>query len=447
MVKVIAFDLDGVLLECKIIHFEALNNAISLYCPELVLTESEHLNEYDGLPSREKLIRKGVPDYLHEKILKAKQEKTIDKISYHTQRSDRLIFIFSALVRSGYKIAVASNSIRNTIEHSLKVLGIYNLVDYIVSNEDVKYCKPHPQIYLRVLDYFGIAPKELLIIEDSYIGKKSAIASCANLCPVSSTDDVTLDKILKYATKPQARQKFIDDINVVIPMAGLGSRFNVTSRIPKPLIDVHGMPMIQRVVESLNIDAKFTFVVQKSHYDTYKLDSYLNSIAPNCNIIQIDGVTDGAARTVLLARKYFNSNKPLIIANSDQIVNFDIGKFIYSMHSVDAGILTFTATEPKWSFARCEGDVVTEVAEKNPISDIATCGIYYLSKGKDFVKYANQMIAQNIRVNGEFYVCPIFNQMLLDNKRIRRYHVASEDMVGVGTPEDLKRYLDNDKRI
>lgn len=438
MIKVIAFDLDGVLLECKTINFEALNEALAMYAPEFLITE----DELYGLPSREKLVIKGVPEHLHEHILLAKQEKTLNKISYHTRRSDKLIFIFSALIRSGYKISVASNSVRKTVEHSLRILGIFDLVEFIISNEDVSYSKPHPQIYLRVIDHFGIKPKELLIVEDSYIGKISAINSCAKLCPVSSINDVTLDKILSYANKPDVKQKFIDDINVVIPMAGLGSRFNNTTRIPKPLINVCGTPMIQRVVESLNIDAKFTFIVQKSHYDTYKLESYLNSIAPNCNIIQIDGVTDGTARTVLLAKKHFSSDRPMIISNSDQIVNFDIGKFIYSMHHVDAGMLTFTATEPRWPFARCEGDVVTEVAEKNPISDIAACGIYYLSKGRYFVKYANQMIAKNIRVNGEFYVCPIFNQMLLDNKRVRRYHVASEDMVGFGTPEDLKRYLE-----
>jgi dTDP-glucose pyrophosphorylase len=112
--------------------------------------------------------------------------------------------------------------------------------------------------------------------------------------------------------------------------------------------------------------------------------------------------------------------------------------------NVDGGIVTFEATHPKWSFAKIdESGLVTEVAEKNPISNIATVGYYYWKKGSDFVKYAEEMISENIRVNNEFYVCPVFNQAVKDIKKVITFNV--DGMWGLGTPEDLKYYLENYK--
>ena len=108
----------------------------------------------------------------------------------------------------------------------------------------------------------------------------------------------------------------------------------------------------------------------------------------------------------------------------------------------DGGIVSFKATHPKWSFAKIdEKGLVTEVAEKNPISDIATVGYYYWKQGSDFVKYSEQMIQSNTRVNNEFYVCPVFNEAINDNKKIRTFNVKG--MWGLGTPEDLNYYLEN----
>ena len=132
------------------------------------------------------------------------------------------------------------------------------------------------------------------------------------------------------------------------------------------------------------------------------------------------------------------------MANSDQFVEWDSNQFMYSMigDTIDAGMTTFKSTHPKWSYARLDDKgFVCEVAEKNPISDIATVGIYYWSKGSDYVKYAEQMIDKDIRVNNEFYVCPVFNQAIQDNKKIKTFDI--EKMWGLGTPEDLQHYLNN----
>jgi dTDP-glucose pyrophosphorylase len=166
--------------------------------------------------------------------------------------------------------------------------------------------------------------------------------------------------------------------------------------------------MIQVVVENLNIDAKHIFIVQKEHYEKYNLRYLLNLITnDNCDIIQVEGVTEGAACTTLLAKEFIDNGDPLVIANSDQFVEWDSNEFMYSMiaDNIDGGILSFEATHPKWSFARLNQEgFVEEVAEKKPISNIATAGIYYWNKGSDYVKYAEQMIEKNIRTNNEFYV-------------------------------------------
>jgi dTDP-glucose pyrophosphorylase len=228
-------------------------------------------------------------------------------------------------------------------------------------------------------------------------------------------------------------------------MAGAGSRFSkVGYTFPKPLIEVKGKPMIQVVVENLNIDAQHVFIVQKEHYEKYHLKTLLNLISPGCEIVQVDGLTEGAACTTLLAKECINGDFPLLIANSDQFIEWDSNEFMYSMgsDSIDGGILSFRSTHPKWSFAKLdENGYVERIAEKEPISDIATVGIYYWSKGSDYVKYAEEMIANNIRVNDEFYVAPVYNEAVKGGKKIKTFDVKS--MWGIGTPEDLKVFLEN----
>jgi dTDP-glucose pyrophosphorylase len=230
-------------------------------------------------------------------------------------------------------------------------------------------------------------------------------------------------------------------MNIVIPMAGQGSRFEQAGyTLPKPLIDINGKPMIQLVVESINVNANYIFLVQRTHYEQYNLGLVLNTIAPNCTILQVDGITEGAACSVLLAAEYINNDTPLIIANSDQYINWNPTACLDKFSKFDAGILTFNASSTKWSYAKTnEQGLVMEVAEKVVISDQATVGIYYWKHGKDFVKYANQMIDKNIRVNNEFYVCPVFNEAIQDNKQVVTSLV--DTMWGLGTPEDLEIFL------
>jgi HAD superfamily hydrolase (TIGR01509 family) len=453
MVKLIIFDLDGVLVEAKQIHYDTLNQALREVGEEYVISEAEHLSTYDGLKTTQKLEmltkNKGLHSEFYDSIWYRKQYLTIEAIS-QLQPDLQKIELFKELRNKGYQLAVASNSIRRSVLVMLAKIGIIEYLDLILSNEDVKNSKPHPEMYWKAMSMMGCLPEETLIVEDSPHGLLAASRSRANVLRVDNPYDLTLCKI-----ETKLNEKKVMSIpkwqggkmNVLIPMAGAGSRFQAAGyTFPKPLIDVEGKPMIQVVVDNLNIDATYIYVVQKEHRERYNLDTLLNLITPNCKIVEVDAITEGAACTTLLAKEHIDNDAPLLMANSDQFVEWDSNEFMYKMveQKVDGGILTFTATHPKWSFAKVdEYGYVTEVAEKNPISDIATVGVYYWAKGSDYVKYAEQMINKNIRTNNEFYTCPTFNEAIVDGKKIKTFNI--EKMWGLGTPEDLKYYLENKK--
>ena len=363
----------------------------------------------------------------------------------------RMIGVLRRLKEDKYIISVASNSIRDSVKITLLKLGLLEYIDFYLSNEDVKYPKPHPEIYLRSMITAGVSPKETLIIEDSIIGRKAANESGGYLMGINNPTDLIYENIIYYVNSINMNYKRPKwqggKMNVLIPMAGAGSRFEKAGyTFPKPLIDVRGKPMIQWVIDNLNLEAKYIFIVQKSHFEKYNLKETINNFCPNNEIVQIDGITEGAACTTLLAKQYIDVDEPLIIANSDQFVEWNNEEFIYSCSTsdLDANILTFKSTHPKWSYAKLNDlGYVTEVAEKKPISDIATVGIYYWRKGSDYVKYTEQMIDKNIRVNNEFYVCPVFNEAIQDNKKVRTYNI--DKMWGLGTPEDLEHFLKNYK--
>jgi len=451
MVKLIIFDMDGVLVEAKNIHFEALNKALG---KQYSITWDEHLNKYDGLKTHQKLemltTEKHLPRSLYDRVWKDKQKYTLEALE-QLQPNITLQSVFSALVEDGYKIAVCSNSIEETVLTVLNKLGIRKFVDLVFSNEHVLNSKPHPEMYWRAMYQARVLPEETLIIEDSPYGLLAAHRSCAHVMRVKNPYDVTYTRITFKLFEIENGMNIIDNkwkddkLNVLIPMAGAGSRFEQAGyTFPKPLIDVRNKPMIQVVVENLNMDANYIYIVQKKHREKYNLDTLLNLITPGCKIVEVDGITEGAACTALLAKEYINNDAPLFFANSDQFAEWDSNEFMYKMQETDAdgGIVVFKATHPKWSFAKInEQGLVTEVAEKNPISDNATVGFYYWKQGSDFVKYAEQMIEKNIRVNNEFYVCPVFNQAIEDGKEIRTFNINK--MWGLGTPEDLRYFIEN----
>ena len=452
MIKLIIFDLDGVLVDARELHYNALNTALESIDKKYVIGREEHLSTYDGLSTTKKLNlltkNKDLPKELHDKVWELKQQMTL-KIIDGFSVDDRIRGILRSFKSDGYTISCATNSIRETAKLQLIRKGFFEYIDFMYSNQDVKNPKPNSEMYLRCMIKAEVNPNETLIVEDSHIGRKGALSSGAYLCAVEDSDDVSYEKVKGLIDESNRKEEIKPkwqggNMNVLIPMAGAGSRFESAGyTFPKPLIDVNGKPMIQVVTDNLNIDAKYIFIVQKEHYKKYNLKHLLNLITNNnCEIVQVEGITEGAACTTLLAKEFIDNDEPLVIANSDQFVEWNSNEFMYSMvaDNIDGGILTFTATHPKWSFAKLDEDgFVCEVAEKKPISNIATVGIYYWRKGSDYVKYTEQMIEKDIRTHNEFYVCPVFNEAIGDSKKIKVFSI--DKMWGLGTPEDLERFI------
>ena len=231
-------------------------------------------------------------------------------------------------------------------------------------------------------------------------------------------------------------------------MAGLGSRFAKAGyKKPKPFIDVKGVTMIERVLNNLKVkNANYYLISNANHLKHEAATIKRISEKYNVKFLPIEILTEGTACTVLFSRKYINNDLPLMIANSDQIIDHDINNYISDCvnRGLDGSILCFEDSElnPKWSFAKIDkNNLVIEVKEKEAISKYATVGIYYFAKGKDYVNGAIDMIINNERVNNEFYTCPVYNKLIENNKKIGIYLIDRIFMNGIGTPDDLNEYL------
>lgn len=440
MRKLIIFDLDGVLLDSCQIHYDALNQALR----EVVgreISMKDHETIYNGLSTRTKLLRMGIEG---DAVYNRKQQLTSD--AFETlESSERLIHMMHGVRAKGFRVACASNCIRHTVDTVLKKLGILDLFDVVFSNEDVSSPKPDPEIYVRAMESMDVSPDETIIFEDSYVGLQAATESRAAVHRVSNPSDLTLEYVL------DAQPNLTNRVNIVIPMAGNGSRFvQAGYKDPKPFIPVFGSPMISWVVRNLGIDATYTFIIRKEFEETYNAVEYLKKLVPGCNVVSVDHTTEGAACTVLLAREHIDTANPIIIINSDQHIEFEhcsnafrlAFDFLYdpAQRPFDGTISTFDGEgHPKWSYAKVDDTgSVCEVREKDPFSPHATTGLYMWRHGSDFVKYAEQMIAKNIRVNNEFYVVPVFNEAIASGKTFSICPCTR--MWGIGVPEDLEYF-------
>ena len=442
-VKAIIFDLDGVLFDGVDLHFKSFNKALSNVDEKYTISSADE-HKFNGIPTRMKLKKlteeRGLPSECHQRVWEQKQHFFLESIS-SLGKDTQKIHLMSELKKLGYKIAVASNSIAATVKDVLVRKGLAEYVDMYLSNDDVTHPKPDPEIYIESVKRLGVSPLECIIVEDSFVGKTAANASGCHVLPVRCPEDVLLPSIMNYVT-------YINNggdtkkLNIVIPMAGLGSRFaNVGYKLPKPLIDVNGKPMIQVVVENMNINAHYVFIAMKKHVEEYDVENVIKEVTcGNYTIRTIDELTEGSACTVLKVRDIIDNDSPMMLANSDQYLEWDPYEFLVKTQDVDGLISCFEATHQKWSYAKTDDDgKVTEVAEKKVISNLATTGLYYFAKGSQFVRCADAMISKNIRTNNEFYNAPIYNELIEEGGNIG-VHMCSK-MWGVGTPEDLEYFL------
>jgi len=232
------------------------------------------------------------------------------------------------------------------------------------------------------------------------------------------------------------------NINIVIPMAGLGSRFPRDRYLPKPLIDVNGKPMIVRALESLKLNGNFHFIIRKDENTELVKDIIVDAVGPS-SFIEIDKTTEGPACSVLLFEHMINNDNELIVANCDQIMEWDSKIFLQVARNYAGCVVTYYSTTDKNSYIKIDSNGLgTELKEKVVISHIGLNGIHYWRKGKYFVRSASMMISQNDRApNGEFYIAPTYNYMIKYGHSVGIYHIPNEQHHAVGDPGDLDKYL------
>jgi NDP-sugar pyrophosphorylase family protein len=237
----------------------------------------------------------------------------------------------------------------------------------------------------------------------------------------------------------------MNNVQLVIPLAGEGKRFGDTYRCPKPLIDVVGERMISLAIRTLGIQHhNAVFIIRNDHDINCLLTKEIKKLSPNSTIISIDKVTDGPCSTALLASNYLDPDSPLIIANCDQVMRWDGEKFLRycEQEDYDGVVVTYHETTPKNSYARLNaiGDVV-EIREKTQISCVSLNGIHYWKKANYFIDSASKMIALNDRTNNEYYIAPTYNYMLASGLRVGIFHIPNEQHHAIGTPQDLENYI------
>jgi UDP-N-acetylglucosamine diphosphorylase / glucose-1-phosphate thymidylyltransferase / UDP-N-acetylgalactosamine diphosphorylase / glucosamine-1-phosphate N-acetyltransferase / galactosamine-1-phosphate N-acetyltransferase len=236
-------------------------------------------------------------------------------------------------------------------------------------------------------------------------------------------------------------------MNIVIPMAGRGHRFATTGiEVPKPMIPVRGVPMYAWAVASLPVHRarRLIFICLEEHLEGFGLAEDIQTRYRDFHpeIVPLTRVTEGQAATVLEARRMIDNDEPLLIYNADTYMVSALESHLAALPpEVDGVISVFRTPGDRWSFARTEGERVVETAEKRRISDLATTGLYHFTRGHDFVRHADAMIAEDDRSGGEFYVIPVYNRMIAAGAEIRVD--AAEAVWVLGTPEDLAHFEAN----
>jgi dTDP-glucose pyrophosphorylase len=235
-------------------------------------------------------------------------------------------------------------------------------------------------------------------------------------------------------------------MNIIVPMAGLEPQFSKCGQI-KALVEIADRPVIEHVVENLRTVSEpmqFIFVVRQEACKKYHLDDVLRLLAPQSKIVTVQGETAGAACTAMLAIDHINPTEPLIVTNADQLLLVNLEKVIdtFQKKNLDGGTIIFNSVHPRWSYVQIDqNDLVIEAAEKWPISRNATAGFYYFKHGSDFINAVSRMLINQSSVNDIYYVCPTFNQMILEQKKIGVHRINRSEYVSLATPENIESYI------
>lgn len=233
-------------------------------------------------------------------------------------------------------------------------------------------------------------------------------------------------------------------MNIVIPMAGAGSRFQkIGIQTPKPLIEVLGKTLIEHSIDSFDVPGRFIFITREfdNPEDNKKLEAILRARRPECEIIQLKTLTSGATETVLAARDFINTDEPLVVYNCDQLINWEPEAFLQfvEVRKPGAALVLYNSTDPKNSFAEIDDGQIINLVEKKAVSNHALIGFHYWAHGDEFVRSADKLI-EHFRINGqpECYISETFNYL---GRGILPYHIADHVYVPLGTPEDVAKYV------
>ena len=238
-------------------------------------------------------------------------------------------------------------------------------------------------------------------------------------------------------------------INVLMLFSGSSQAFAETGyRYPKNLVEIDGLPLVQRVLEQFSDISKtkrrLICLIGRDENRRHHTGAVIKLVAPEAQLIEVNGDTSGAACSALLAVEHINNDEPLIIVNGDQLlVGVDPESVVddFRERSLDAGTVVFEDLHPRWSFVKCnDSGLVIETAEKRPISKLATAGFYYFQRGKDFVFAATEMIKKDAHTGEKFYICPALNELILRQMKIGVFKIPKSSYKSLATPSDVQAY-------
>ena len=434
-IQLIVFDLDGVLVDSRDLHYEALNMAIAQEAgAQYVITRHEHEHVYDGLSTNQKLrlmtLAKELPIELHKPIWARKQALTDQLVAEQLKPTAHVTELLRTLKACGYPVAVASNCIASSVKNILTSIGLLHFVDARYSNEDVPYAKPSPDIYQKACASFGLQPCSVLVVEDSVKGFEAALRAGCHLLKVGGTHDVNCANLFRRLQEVEAAPK---PITVVIPLAGPSSQAWLDGpetppcEVPVFLTDVRGRSLLEWAVSSirsLRFPMRFIFVVKEEQARVLKLESLCVKAAgfEPTTVVKLRSETLGALKTVLAARNLIPLDAPLLIFDGSHVVQWGSGASVDDMLSTchDSAVTVFSSNDPRWSYVRTASNsrTVLELHEKIAVSNLACSGLYFSRRAADFMAAADAVVAKDVRTRGLFFVAPTYNEVIAQGSNV-----------------------------
>tara|TARA_B100000902_G_scaffold399844_1_gene472956 strand:- start:7952 stop:9619 length:1668 start_codon:yes stop_codon:yes gene_type:complete len=435
------FDLDGTLANTTEIHHQSQIESVKMISGYDITKNKNLLDIFNSSITTKKkldfLLKENIISLEQIDIIYEKKTELANNLLGKLNYDPDKVNLFKFLKEKKCKIGIVTNSSKISSTIVLKSLGIFKYIDILITNNDVKNTKPHSEPYIRAISEFGGDINKYIIFEDSEDGLISAKGIGCDVYHVKNIKDINIELIRKMNN--------IENINILIPMAGKGSRFTKRGfKSQKPLIKLNEKTLIEHAIESLNIDGNYIFIIRREINESNKeLIDILNNIKPDCKIIEIDYITEGSASTCYLAKEYINNNDELIITNCDQILEWDSANFLKKSKDYDCCVLTYNSNDKKNSFIKTDkNNIGIEIIEKEVISDNALVGVHYFKKGSDFISSYNEIFKNNKKFKNEYYTSTVCDNLIKNNKLVYNIKLTeNQKYYSTGTPECYFKYL------